>query len=175
MLSSRNLTTRSSRSSGRKSSNRKSVTETEIEEDEDLSADSDDDPSWGPKTDKNKNKEADIVQNFIPRKRKRIGPDEIGVKKVKKNVNSSQPTPTPPVSKQSSVTPILSKPSSILSTPATGNGSQTEKLVKSKKPRGRPSKKVRITEPDSETSSVVSTSDNDDLMDVSEENNRIEG
>ena len=43
------------------------------------------------------------------------------------------------------------------------------------RPRGRPPKKVRISEEDSETSSSVSISDNDDLMDVSEENNRMEG
>ena len=112
LCNSRNLTTRSSRSgSGRsKSSNQGPITD-EVEEDADiLSYDSDDDPSWGPKNDKNqKNKaEADVVQSFIPRKRKRIGPDEIGVKKVK-NITAA-PTPV--------VAPINSTPSST-PTPAT--------------------------------------------------------
>ena len=103
----RNLTTRSSRSGGgrSKSSNQGPITE-EVEEDADiLSYDSDDDPSWGPKNDKNqKNKaEADVVQSFIPRKRKRIGPDDIGVKKVK-NITAA---PT-------LVAPINSTPSSAL-------------------------------------------------------------
>ena len=113
MCNSRNLTTRSSRSGGgrSKSSNQGPITD-EVEEDADiLSYDSDDDPSWGPKNDKNnqKNKaEADVVQSFIPRKRKRIGPDEIGVKKVK-NITAA-PAPV--------VAPINSTPSST-PTPAT--------------------------------------------------------
>ena len=123
MYNSRNLTTRSSRSgSGRsKSSNQGPITD-EVEEDADiLSGDSDDDPSWGPKNDKNhqKNKaaEADVVQNFIPRKRKRIGPDEIGVKKVK-NITAAQAV----------VAPINSTPSSA-PTPATPTN-PTEKAGK---------------------------------------------
>ena len=122
LCNSRNLTTRSSRSGGgrSKSSNQGPITD-EVEEDADiLSYDSDDDPSWGPKNDKNnqKNKaEADVVQSFIPRKRKRIGPDEIGVKKVK-NITAS------PVV----VAPINSTPSSK-STPATPT-TPTEKAGK---------------------------------------------
>ena len=113
LYNSRNLTTRSSRSGGgrSKSSNQGPITD-EVEEDADiLSYDSDDDPSWGPKNDKNqKNKaEADVVQSFIPRKRKRIGPDEIGVKKVK-NITAA-PTPV--------VAPINSTPSSSTPAPAT--------------------------------------------------------
>jgi len=90
-LSTSNPPLRSSRSSGRKTSNRGSKGQgsnpsgdkDDLEEEDILSHDSDDDPSWGPKKDKNKNKESDIVQNFVPRKRKRIGPDDIGVKKSK--------------------------------------------------------------------------------------------
>ena len=123
LCNSRNLTTRSSRSgSGRsKSSNQGPITD-EVEEDADiLSYDSDDDPSWGPKNDKNqKNKaEADVVQSFIPRKRKRIGPDEIGVKKVK-NITAA-PTPV--------VAPINSTPSSSTPAPATPT-TPTEKAGK---------------------------------------------
>ena len=94
----------------------------EVEEDADiLSYDSDDDPSWAPKNDKNqKNKaEADVVQSFIPRKRKRIGPDEIGVKKVK-NITAA-PTPV--------VAPINSTPSSSTPAPATPT-TPTEKAGK---------------------------------------------
>ena len=127
MYNSRNLTTRSSRSGGgrSKSSNQGPITD-EVEEDADiLSYDSDDDPSWGPKNDKNqKNKaEADVVQSFIPRKRKRIGPDEIGVKKVK-NI-----TAAPAV-----VAPINSTHSSAL-TPATPTTPTTPTEKAGKVPR----------------------------------------
>ena len=127
MYNSRNLTTRSSRSGGgrSKSSNQGPITD-EVEEDADiLSYDSDDDPSWGPKNDKNqKNKaEADVVQSFIPRKRKRIGPDEIGVKKVK-NI-----TAAPAV-----VAPINSTPSSA-PTPATPTTPTTPTEKAGKVPR----------------------------------------
>ena len=98
-----NPPSRSSRSSGRKTSNRGSKGQgsnpsgdkDDLEEEDILSHDSDDDPSWGPKKDKNKNKESDIVQNFVPRKRKRIGPDDIGVKKVKNVVAAPTAVVTP--------------------------------------------------------------------------------
>ena len=114
LCNSRNLTTRSSRSGGgrSKSSNQGPITD-EVEEDADiLSYDSDDDPSWGPKNDKNnqKNKaEADVVQSFIPRKRKRIGPDEIGVKKVK-NITAATPAVVAPINSTPSSTPTPATP-----------------------------------------------------------------
>ena len=72
------------------------MTTDEVEDEADiLSHDSDDDPTWAPKNSDNNSvntvsKESEIVQNFTPRKRKRIGPGDIGVKKAK-NI-----TPVPP-------------------------------------------------------------------------------
>ena len=77
------------------------MTTDEVEDEADiLSHDSDDDPTWAPKNSDNNSvntvsKESEIVQNFTPRKRKRIGPGDIGVKKVK-NITTVPPATEAP-------------------------------------------------------------------------------
>ena len=133
-----------SRTSKRKSQNTAKKDVGNPDEEDILDHDSDDDPTWGPKGDKDKangNSESNIIDSFKPRKRKRIGPNDICVKKVVK------PNPIP--------VPVKQKPEP--------------------KPKGRPPKK-KLPSTSSRSSTDVTDSDSDaDMLDVSEEKNRIEG
>ena len=121
----------------------------EIEDDTEsiLSHDSDDDPTWGPKKN-DKNKEMPEVNNLVQtfQPRKR---KRIGPDMIlnnkKRPKEPSPPQPPPP--------PPASPP-------------------KAKRPRGRPRKNKSV---ESEISDSEECSTDSDIMDTSEEKNRIEG